>query len=364
MEPVALTGSRSVSARRRLPPVALLALSLLFPWAVASADVAVLMYHRFGEDAHPATNVRIDAFEAQLAQIEALELEVVPLAKVVSALRGESALPDRVVALTIDDAYASINSEAWPRLRAAGLPVTVFVATDPVDEGFSDYLDWDQLREMAAEGMTVASHGASHDSLPRRPGESEAAHVERVRTDLQRGAMRLREELGDTPALLEDVFAYPYGEYDAAVARVVESLGWIAFGQHSGAIGPLSDRRALPRYPVNETYSDPDGLRTKLRSRALPVERIEPWDPVSTPTPVLDVWLAADLPGAADPSRLNCFVSGQGAVPVEWIEPGRQFRVSPPEPLGVGRSRVNCTLPGPEGRYAWFSHQWLVRPED
>jgi peptidoglycan/xylan/chitin deacetylase (PgdA/CDA1 family) len=329
----------------------------------AAADVAVLMYHRFGEDAYPATNVRLDAFEAQLAQIQALELEVVPLATVVSALRGETGLPDGAVALTIDDAYASIHSEAWPRLRAAGLPVTVFVATDPVDEGFGDYLSWDQLRELAAEGMTVASHGASHDSLPRRPGESESAHAERVRVDLKRGATRLREELGDTPALLEDVFAYPYGEYDAGVADVVASLGWIAFGQHSGAIGPLSDRRALPRYPVNEAYSDPGALRTKLRSRALPVERIEPWDPVTNPTPLLDVWLAEAPPGAGDTSRLACFVSGQGAVPVEWVEPGRQFRVTPLQPLGPGRSRVNCTLPGPDGRYAWFSHQWLVRAE-
>ncbi len=330
---------------------------------VAAADVAVLMYHRFGEDAYPATNVRLDAFEAQLAQIEALELEVVPLATVVAALRGEAELPDRAVALTIDDAYASIHSEAWPRLRAARLPVTVFVATDPVDEGFGDYLTWDQVRELAAAGVTLANHGASHDALPRRPGESEADHQERVRRDLLRGASRLREELGDSPALLEDVFAYPYGEYDAAAAAVVASLGWIAFGQHSGAVGPLSDHRALPRYPVNEAYSEPDALRTKLRSRALPVERIEPWDPVSTPTPVLDVWLAEDSAQASDSSRLACFVSGQGAVTVEWIEPGRQFRVSPPRPLGPGRSRVNCTLPGPDGRYGWYSHQWLVRGE-
>ncbi len=325
-----------------------------------SADVAVLMYHRFGEDAYPATNVRLDAFEAQLEQIETLKLEVVPLATVISALRGEAEMPDRAVALTIDDAYASIYSAAWPRLKAAGMPVTVFVATDAVDEKFGDYLTWDELREMAAEGLTVASHGASHDSLPRKAGEGETDHLDRVREDLLRGEARLREELGDSPALLDHVFAYPYGEYDAGVAGVVESLGWIAFGQHSGAVGSLSDLRALPRYPVNETYSDPDALRTKLLSRALPVERIEPWDPVSTSTPVLDVWLA-QAPGDPDRSRLRCFVSGQGAVSGEWIEPGRQFRVTPPQPLGPGRSRVNCTLPGAEGRYAWFSHQWLVR---
>jgi hypothetical protein len=163
--------------------------------------------------------------------------------------------------------------------------------------------------------------------------------------------------LGDSPALLEGVFAYPYGEYDAGVAEVLETFGWLAFGQHSGAVGPLSDRRALPRYPVNETYSEPAALRTKMLSRALPVERIEPWDPVASSTPVLDVSLA----GPVEESRLACFISGQGKVPVEWIEPGRQFRVAPPRPLGPGRSRVNCTVPGADGRYAWFSHQWLVR---
>ena len=38
--------------------------------------------------------------------------------------------------LTIDDAFLSVYREAWPRLKRAGLPVTLFVATesgDPAD---------------------------------------------------------------------------------------------------------------------------------------------------------------------------------------------------------------------------------------
>jgi len=32
----------------------------------------------------------------------------------------------------------------------------------------------------------------------------------------------------------------------------------------------------------------------------------------------------------------------------------------PEEPLGVGRSRYNCTMPSKEnGRYYWFSKLWL-----
>jgi peptidoglycan/xylan/chitin deacetylase (PgdA/CDA1 family) len=342
-------------------PKIMLACSLLAPWP-AVADVAVLMYHRFGEDAYPATSVRLDAFEAQLSLIDELELEVVPLATVIAALRGEAGLPDRAVAITIDDAYATIHGEAWPRLRAAGYPFTVFVATDPVDQSFGGTLTWDQMREMADAGATFANHGASHESLPRRPEETAEAHEARVRQDLVRAEARLLAELGETGALLEGVFAYPFGEYDRATASVVDSLGWIAFGQHSGAIDDQGDRLALPRYPINEAYSDPEALRTKLRSRALPVERLEPWDPVSGPSPVLEVRLAVAEGSPIDLSRLACFVSGQGAVPVAWIEVGRQFRVAPNRPLKPGRSRVNCTAPGSDGRYAWFSHQWLVRP--
>ncbi len=337
-----------------------LALAPLLAAPARAADSAVVfMYHRFGEDRHPATNVRLDAFVAQLDLLESEGFEVIGLRRLLAFLEGQGDLPERAVVLTIDDAYASIHAHAWPLLRERGMPFTVFVATDPVDEGFGDYLDWAQLREMAKAGVTIANHGAGHLHLPARStGESEAAWRQRVRDDLARGAARLQQELGDTGALVDDVFAYPYGEYDTTVAAIAQELGWIAFGQHSGAIGAASDRRALPRFPINETYSGLDDFRTKANSLPLSVTRIEPWDPVTGAEPVLDVWLA---PSEARWAELACFVGGQGRVPVDWQGEGRHFRVAPAAPLPPGRQRVNCTAPSPSGRYFWFSHQWLVR---
>jgi hypothetical protein len=107
-----------------------------------------------------------------------------------------------------------------------------------------------------------------------------------------------------------------------------------------------------------ESYADLAQFRTKIGSVALPVMQVTPWDPVTaSPRPTIDVLLARNTPNL---SQLACFVSGQGQVAVEWLEPGRRFRVAPMRDFTPGRRRVNCTAPVGDGRYQWFSHPWVV----
>src|SRR5213078_60716 len=40
---------------------------------------------------------------------------------------------DRAVVITFDDGYASVYANAFPRLRRLGLPATVYLTTDVVD---------------------------------------------------------------------------------------------------------------------------------------------------------------------------------------------------------------------------------------
>ncbi len=327
--------------------------------AFAADEAVVLMYHRFGDDRYPSTNIRVEQIEAQLDYLVNHGFIVVPLVDVLAAAGGGGELPDRAVAITVDDAYRSVYTVGYPRFRKRGMPFTVFVATDPVDGGQADFMTWDQMREMAEHGVTFANHGATHDSvIERRGDESRSAWLARVRADVAKGARRLAEELRPLPG----VFAYPYGEYDEATAVVIADLGLIAFGQHSGAIGPLSDTRALPRYPMAEAFAAMDDFAIKVASRPLPVASVTPWDPVtSSSRPSIEVTLAAT---DARLERLTCFVSGQGEVAVEWLEPRRRFAVAPKNDLPLGRNRVNCTAPAAEGgRFTWFSHPWVVRPE-
>ncbi len=338
----------------RFPAAALI---LMFVQPLAAADSAVvLMYHRFGEDRYPSTNIRVEQFEAQLEYLRESGYTVVPLSAVVDALTRGEPLPPKAVVITVDDAYRSVYDVAFPRLKAFGFPFTVFIATDPVDQGLPAVMTWDQMRKMAVEGATFANHGATHDSLIKRlAGENEAAWRARAQADVEKGWRRLNDELDPLPG----VFAYPYGEYDRVVAALIREMGYLAFGQQSGAVGLSSDRRALPRFPMAEAYGDLGEFRTKVSSLPMPVVAVEPWDPVvSTRLPTVEVTLGevdAKLGGLA------CFVSGQGRVEVEWLAPAKRFRVGPTRPFGEGRQRVNCTVLREDGRYLWFSHPWIIQ---
>ena len=324
---------------------------------LADNSAVVLMYHRFGEDKYPSTNIKIDQFKAQLDVLKTEGFTVVPMTDLIEALTKGQSLPSKAVVITIDDAYRSIYDIAYPLFRQYGFPFTVFVATDPVDKGLSAYMSWDQMREMESNGVYFANHGASHRStIENLQGESDKDRIKRIESDIKKGWTRLAAELNPVPG----IFAYPYGEYDHNVALLLERKGYICFGQHSGAIGVNSDRRALPRFPIAEAFADIGEFRVKLKSLPMPVVAVKPWEPVtSNDLPKISVTL-----GRTDArlEQLACYVSGQGRVPVRWIEDGKRFSVGPERSLTVGRQRVNCTAPRIDGRYLWFSHPWFVIP--
>ena len=337
----------------------LAALLLLLPALAAAVEshAVVFMYHRFGEDRYPSTSVRIDQFEAHLDWLAGGGYTVWPLERIVQYLERGEAIPDRTIAITVDDAYASVYRHAFPRMRDRGWPFTVFVNTESVDRGLRDYMTWAQMREMQGHGARFANHGAGHTALWRRlPEEDESRWRTRVRQDLEQAQARLQEELGTQTNTAPALFAFPYGEYTLALADYVKELGYVGFGQHSGAIGPLSDRRALPRYPMAEPYAARDGFATKAASLPLPVVAVEPAEPlVRENPPRLDITLAEHGPA---PKAVACYLNGR---PMRVEVEARRLRLQAGAPLPKGRSRYNCTAPAAGGkRFYWFSQPWMV----
>jgi peptidoglycan/xylan/chitin deacetylase (PgdA/CDA1 family) len=76
-------------------------------------------------------------------------------------------------------------------------------------------LDWDELRQLAREGVSMGSHARTHALLTRIPEEEARAEVVGAWTDLQ------REIPGALPIL-----AYPAGAFDESVVRIVEEAGY------------------------------------------------------------------------------------------------------------------------------------------
>ena len=66
----------------------------------------------------------------------------------------------RPVLLTFDDGHASNHAVAFPALAGHGLQADFFV--NPANVGTPGFATWSQLREMAAAGMSIQSHGYDH----------------------------------------------------------------------------------------------------------------------------------------------------------------------------------------------------------
>ena len=351
-------------------PAALLALALLCSAAVAPAAVkspshaAILLYHHFGSDTPPATTVSIELFAQHLQYLAEHDFTVLTLQNIISHLQEDETLPPRCVAITVDDAFLSVYAEAYPRLQARGWPLTVFVSTEGVDRGYRGYLSWDQMREMAAHGVSFAPHSHTHGHLVwREQDETEGQWEARVRKDILTSQRRLQEELGAVPAL----FAYPYGEYSVRLREIVLDLDLVGFGQQSGPVWSGSDFGVLPRFPMANGFAKMSEFRVKVNSLPLPVLRVEPVEPLLTTDekqPILKLWLA---PGDYQIELLACYASGLGRIPMRWIDRGNGIlAIRADMSLPLGRSRYNITAPDLSGRrFYWYSHLWIRgRTED
>lgn len=320
---------------------------------------AILLYHHVDGTTPPSTSIDPELFGQHLDHLAGAGYTVWPLEKLINRVLANETTPERVVAITFDDAYISIYTTAFPLLRKHGFPFTIFVATAFVSGNSNQYLSWDQLAEMKAAGATIANHSHSHAHLVRRlDDESERQWRQRVRSDIERAQQLIEQHLGEAPRL----FAYPYGEYDPMLVDIVEDLGFIGIGQQSGAIGPTSWPLAIPRFPMGGSFSEMASFQTKVATRPLPMVTLA-LDPLvegdEIPALTLDL-IGDDLRG----HQLVCYGPGNAVTAMEQVSPTR-FVARSENPIPVGRSRYNCTMPDASGtRFYWYSQMWIKRNPD
>lgn len=220
-----------------------------------SPTVPILMYHRVaasGPDALARWRIDPAALEEQLAYLHDAGYVTLDLDTWAAQIAARAPAPGRAVVLTFDDAYVDVAEHVLPMLRRHGFTATVFVPTDHVGATSAwdahlatpaPIMDWDALAEVAAAGVTVASHAASHRPLT-------ALSHDDVVLEVLRSRAALEERLGRPVTAI----AYPYGDHDAVVRHLVGAAGL--------QIGLTSETRhshvgdeplALPRIEIEGT---------------------------------------------------------------------------------------------------------------
>jgi len=336
---------------------AVLALPMALPGAAmsqsgdADPSAVILIYHRFAEGRLPATNIDKEQFSAQLEELAKSDYTVVPISRVIEALETGEPLPEKAVAITVDDAYSSFAETGWPMFKEHGFPVSLFVATDAVDAGYKGILSWDEIRRLKSEGVEIGHHGAGHIHMV-------DAGMEASRRDVEKASRRFESELGEVP----DIFAFPYGEYSRDLADMIEEMGFRgALAQYSSVAAEQEGLFSLPRFPINERYGDIQDFRLKVNAMALPVKDIVPRDPVieagesNPPAFGYTMRRAVDAPGS-----IACYPSHTGGRADIKRLSGNRVEVRVDKPFPPGRSRINCTLRHRSGRWFWLGKFFYV----
>jgi len=115
----------------------------------ADKNAAVIfVYQQVNENDSPSTNIRLEQFQSHIRELERGKYNVLPLDKIVAALKTKERLPEKTVAITFDGGYSSVLKYAVPVLLDKKLPFTVFVATDHLDSNTERFINWDELKKL------------------------------------------------------------------------------------------------------------------------------------------------------------------------------------------------------------------------
>ena len=117
--------------------------------------------------------------------------------------------------VSFDDASGGQYTNALPILQRLGIPATFFVMTVVLDR--PNWLSRDDVGALDAAGMTIAAHTWDHHPVTKYAEKDWATQLDKPRAQLE-------QIVGHDV----DLFAYPYGLWNAAALPHVQAAGYRA----------------------------------------------------------------------------------------------------------------------------------------
>lgn len=206
----------------------------------------VLMYHSvapYDEDPYQVT-MTPERFERQMRWLRRRGFRGVSMRELLSARAGGRARG--LVGLTFDDGYEDFATYALPILLRFDFTATVFVLAGrlggenawSIPGPVKPLLTSERVREIAAAGMEIGSHGLLHIRLP-------DADDRVLKEETMRSRVILEEIVGHVHG-----FCYPWGDVDGRTVEAVRAAGY----DYACMVRPSFgfSRHTIPRTYVHE----------------------------------------------------------------------------------------------------------------
>ena len=244
----------------------------------------IVLFHRVDD------RLRGNAISCSCAEFRAFAgffqrfFSVVSLGELVGKLECGKDISRHLV-ITFDDGYRDNRSTAAVELKRQRLPACFFVATEFVgsqrvawwdgDNGIeSEWMSWDDVRALRADGFEVGAHTMNHVDLGVVQGEEAEAEILGSKE-------RLERELGTAVSL----FSYPYGQVHQFTEEnrdIVRRSGFrCCLSAFWGVVSSETDVFHIKRTPVSPWYRSPfqlgfDLMRTPVSEPHLRARQMNP----------------------------------------------------------------------------------------
>lgn len=206
---------------------------------------SVLMYHHVGplpdgaDEIRKGLTISADEFEDQLKFFRDNGYTPVSFKRFDDMLKNR-AVPEKLVILTFDDGYDDNYTYAYELMKKYNVTGTFFIITNKI--GKREYMNEDQIVELAKSGNEIGSHSVSHPSLDKYKGDF------------------LNNELSKSKETLEKIisnevisFCYPAGKYNEETLKAVKDAGYqyAVTTRSSNGIIDLDNRFEISRYRIS-----------------------------------------------------------------------------------------------------------------
>jgi hypothetical protein len=169
---------------------------------------------------------------------------------------------DKIVVFTIDDSYKSFYKNGLPLFIKYKIPFTLFVYTKATTEKWGDFMSWREVKECAKYGE-LGVHSWAHPHL------AKLKSVDIIK-DTKKAIDAFKKYMGYIP----NMYAYPYGEYNERVKKIINSFFPIIVNQNSGAYSLQSPINDINRIALTGTVNIEKKLKIKiLQIKNLKIER-------------------------------------------------------------------------------------------
>lgn len=201
--------------------------------------IPVLNYHQINDRDVNALTLTTEEFAMEMDYLKDAGYTTITADELIDALEHGAPLPQKPVLITFDDGYIDNFQNAYPILKERNMKAMIFLITDYVGQ-YPNYLTWDQIRTMQANGISFGSHTLNHSVLTQcTPAE--------VKKQLSESRRAIEWRLGKPVHFL----AYPCGYTTNTIEEQVQEAGYrAAFTVDLGYALPGDDLYSLHRVPA------------------------------------------------------------------------------------------------------------------